>query len=107
MIDKEQLAEAARNMDALASEHSLEYVCEKQDVDPEALYWAANQRALRIAMIMDGQDPAKITQKQDVHLSEQAELLLPSLIQLSMDGIIIGLAARQYSGFYGAGGKRG
>ena len=53
--------------------------------------YVAGQRALRAAMILDGQDP-NVRVKTVVQLSPQVEKLLPTLAALAMDGISIGLS---------------
>jgi hypothetical protein len=95
MITLDNLSESARYMDALSEEHGFEGWARLADVDPEALSYVAGQRALRAAMIMDGQDPSKLsrTEKTTVNLSPHIREMLPTLTALSMDGLGIGLDA--------------
>jgi hypothetical protein len=103
MIGQDDLALSARYMDALSDEYDggdMAWVNNLLNVDFKGLRYIANQRALRAAMILDGQDPRSLsrTEKTAVHLSPEIERLMPSLTALSMDGISIGLhAGRQDS----------
>jgi hypothetical protein len=100
MISDEDLKEAARYMDALSEEHGFEALMAMMDVDASGLHYVAGQRALRAAMILDGQDPTKMsrTTKTKIHLSKEVRELLPALTALAMDGIGIGVhAGRQDS----------
>ena len=95
MIGIEQLAESARYQDALSEEHELEDYCRILGVDFEGFQYIANQRALRLAMMIDGIDPRQMsrTEKTPINLSEKAQSLMPHLTALAMDGIAIGLDA--------------
>lgn len=100
MIDREELAESARYMDALSEEHGFERWAELANIDATGMHYVAGQRALRAAMILDGQDPTKLsrTQKTKVVLSKEVRELLPTLTAVAMDGIGIGIhAGRQDS----------
>ena len=104
MISVNELAEAARYMDAMAEEHGFTEWTKLSGIDADALQYVANQRALRVAMMMDGQDPSKLsrTVKTTVSLSPRIQKLMPHLTVLAMDGIGIGLdvgrkSARQES----------
>jgi hypothetical protein len=103
MIGQDDLAVSARYMDALSDEYdgdNMDWVNNLLNVDFVGLQYIAAQRALRAAMILDGQDPRALsrTEKTVVKLSPEIERLMPSLTALSMDGISIGLhAGRQDS----------
>jgi hypothetical protein len=103
VIGQDDLALSARYMDALSDEYEGEgqgWVNALLDVDYEGMYYIASQRALRAAMILDGQDPTALsrTEKTPVKLSPEVERLMTALTALSMDGITIGLhAGRQDS----------
>jgi hypothetical protein len=95
MIGQDELAESARYMDALAEEHGFEGWAKMSGIDADGLNYVAAQRALRAAMLMDGQDPSKLsrTKKTKVKLSPPIMDLLPALTALSMDGLGIGIDA--------------
>jgi|SRR4051794_23880089 hypothetical protein len=100
MIGVDELAESARYQDALAEEHEFEDHCKLLGVDQEAIEYVAHQRALRCAMLLDGQDPRALsrTEKTPIDLSPAAQQMMPTLAALSLDGIAIGLdAARKHS----------
>jgi hypothetical protein len=82
-------------MDALSEEHGFSNWAKVSNVDAFGLMYVAEQRALRAAMLMDGQDPTLLsrTEKTTVTLSEEVQKLMPHLIGISMDGIGIGLHA--------------
>ena len=71
MIDVQRWRKSARYMDALSEEHDFEMWPRLFNVDQQSLHYVAQQRALRCAMMMDGQDPTLLsrTEKTDVHLS--------------------------------------
>ena len=101
MIGRDELAESARYMDALSEEHGFEKWAELQHINPEGLMYVAQQRALRAALLMDGQDPRLLsrTEKTKVTLSPVIRDLLPALSALAMDGMGIGISAgRQDAG---------
>jgi len=95
MIGKDELAESARYMDALSEEHGFEMWADLSNLDPDGLMYVAEQRALRAAMLIDGQDPTLLsrTEKTTITLSPEVQKLMPHLAGLSMDGIGIGLHA--------------
>jgi len=95
VIGKDELAESARYLDALSDEHELDSVAHMLSLDPEGLMYVAEQRALRAAMLLDGNDPRKLdrTQKTQVTLSEEASSMMPLLTSLMMDGVCIGIHA--------------
>lgn len=100
MIGQDELAESARYMDALAEEHSYTDLARMMDLDPEGWQYVAEQRALRAAMLMDGQDPTLLsrTEVTSVKLPLWLQQLMPALTTLAMDGIVIGVhAGRQPS----------
>lgn len=98
MIGQDDLALSARYMDALSDEYSgdnMDWTNRLLNVDFMGLQYIAAQRALRAAMMLDGQDPRTLsrTEKTAVHLSPEIDRLMPALTALSMDGISIGLHA--------------
>jgi len=107
MIDKAALAEAARNTDAYVEEYGIEQWMRSRDLDPGAVSYVINQRALRAAMIIDGQDPSLLsrTEKTDIQLSERARELMPMLQAVVLDGIAIGMTVKGNE--YGKGKKIG
>jgi hypothetical protein len=99
MIGRNELAEAARYNDAISEERGFEGWARSYDVDPEGLQYIAEQRALRVAMLIDGIDPRKMSRTEMTHVALTPEVreLMTSLTALAMDGIGIGLAARRQS----------
>ena len=100
MIGQDDLSLSARYMDALSDEHGMTGLAGLLNFDYEGLYYVAHQRALRAAMILDGQDPRSLsrTEKTTIQLSPEVEALMPTLTSLSMDGVTIGIhAGRQDS----------
>jgi hypothetical protein len=100
MIGQDDLSLSARYMDALSDEHGMTKLAELMNFDYQGLYYVASQRALRAAMMLDGQDPRTLsrTEKTTVELSPGIQKLMPTLTALAMDGIGIGLhAGRQDS----------
>ena len=95
MIGIGELAESARHQDALSEEHEFEDYCRLIGVEIQGFQYIANQRALRLAMMIDGQDPRKLsrTEKTAINLSPEVRQLMPHLTSLSMDGIAIGIDA--------------
>ncbi len=95
MIGLDELAESARHQDALSEEHGFEDYCRLIGVDVQGFQYIANQRALRLAMMIDGQDPRSLsrTEKTAVNLSPEVQRLMHHLTSLSMDGIAIGIDA--------------
>jgi hypothetical protein len=95
MIGLDELAESARYMDALSEEHGFEKWADLSNLDAEGLIYVAEQRALRAAMLMDGQNPTLLsrTEKTTITLSPEVQNLMPHLTSLAMDGIGIGVHA--------------
>lgn len=96
MIDKKLLAEAARYNDAQSEElESLEAWAEVNNINLADLIYVAEQRAGRMAMIMEGRDPTKLprTHFTAVMLSAQSRALMPTLTMVAMDGISHGIRA--------------
>jgi len=93
MIGQDELAESARYMDALSEEHGFTDWARLMSLDPEGMMYVAEQRALRAAMLMDGQDPTLLsrTEKTKITLSPEVQKLMPHLTGLSMDGMGIGI----------------
>lgn len=97
MITSDALLEAARYSDARTEEHGLEQVIEQAGIDSEALAYVANQRALRAAMILDGQDPRKLSQTEDssVTLGPEAAKMMSYLGAMFMDGVVVGITVKE------------
>src|SRR3954454_5480899 len=93
MIGRDELAESARYSDAMSEEHGFEGWAKHQGIEVDGLHYVAAQRALRAAMLMDGQDPSLLsrTEKTRINLSPHVEVLLPSLTALTMDSLVIGI----------------
>lgn len=107
MIDRKALLEAARNNDAMSEEYGIEEWLRRRDIDPAGLIYVVKQRALRSAMLLDGQDPTALsrTEETPVTLSDDAEAMMPILQAAVLDGIAIGVTAKGND--YGLGDKIG
>jgi hypothetical protein len=93
MINRDELAESARYLDARSEELETLDLIKKDGIDPDGIVYIAEQRALRCAMILDGQDPRLLsrTEKTPVALSPEIKAMMPHLIGLSLDGMLIGI----------------
>lgn len=98
-LTRDQLTAAVRANDAEveAPDGSLESWCDAHDVSVEDLAYVANQRALRAAMIIDGQDPRTLSRTEftSVGLSVEAQELLLPLGATWLDGFAAGRVARE------------
>lgn len=97
MIDRAQLAEAARNADAIAEEIGVPAWAERQGLDPTALHYIAEQRAMRVAyLIIDQGDPTVLQTgfARKLKLSATAESLMPVFMACIVDGFAIGKTVR-------------
>ena|SRR5436305_270448 len=95
MIDYSTIAEASRHLDTQAEEgRELDELVRQRGIDTLGLMRAAEQRALRIAMIMDGRDPRLLsrTEKTPVDLSPETRKLLTPLQLAFVDGFMAGRA---------------
>ena len=95
MIRYEQIAATCRHMDAQADEGlDVEEVVTARGVDLDGLLRAAEQRAIRIALIMSGQDPRAViagrTQPFGLNLDAKTRELLGPLQLAFIDGFIAG-----------------
>jgi hypothetical protein len=97
MIGKDEIAEAARYADARAEELGLPGWCEANGVDLTGLLYVADQRALRAAMVMEGQNPQSLspTEFSVVKLKPSTKALIPFLTSVILDGFAIGLTAKE------------
>lgn len=96
-IGRDELAEASRYLDAMSEEHPVPFIVERYGVDIDGLVYVAQQRALRAAMVLDGQDPRLLsrTELSSVKLSPEAEALMPTLAAVVLDAIMVGLTVEQ------------
>ena len=96
-ITKSELAEAARYSDALTAEYGLQETLRRRGIDLAGVMYIAEQRALRAAMIFDGQDPTELsrTETTQVQLSPRAEEVLAVLQAVALDGVAIGITVKQ------------
>jgi hypothetical protein len=98
MIGKDELAEAARYADAQSEELGLPDWCGQHGVDLNGMSEVALQRAIRAAYMYDGGDPRKLPRSGPlfpVKLSPTANRLVPLFATLAMDGMAIGIAAKE------------
>lgn len=94
MIDRNQIAEAARYTDALVEEVGLDEWCRLQGVDEAALAYIATQRALRLVLIQYGvKVPTGQIDPQLVQVPVSGIEKIPSFSTIWMDAFAIGLAA--------------
>ncbi|MFL5861148.1 MAG: hypothetical protein ACJ780_10245 [Solirubrobacteraceae bacterium] len=96
MIGKDQIAEACRYLDALSEEgHEFEDLLRERGIDPEGLFYVANQRAIRAAMIATGGDPRTLPRDRmsTVNLSPEAKALLMPLTLAWLDAFVAGRVA--------------
>ena len=96
-ITKSEIAEAARNADALTEEYGLQETLRRRGIDLAGVMYIAEQRALRAAMIFDGQDPTELsrTETTQVQLSPRAEEVMAILQAVALDGVAIGITVKQ------------
>lgn len=93
MIGRSELAEAARNADAIAEELGIQQWANQHGVELSALHYMADQRAMRAAYLMiDGGDPIKLqtAQFQHIKLSPRAESMRTLLMGVFIDGFAVG-----------------
>lgn len=98
MLDKNKLAEAARNNDAVAEEHGVKDYCERNNIDIDGLAHVAEQRAMRaLAIFVDHRSPEmfQTNKRFPLPLSATARKLLPMVSSIAMDGICIGIMAER------------
>ena len=96
-ITKSELAEAARNTDALTEEYGLQETLRRRGIDLAGVMYIAEQRALRAAMLFDGQDPTELsrTETTQVQLSPRAQEVMAILQAVALDGVAIGITVKQ------------
>ena len=97
MIGKTAFAEAARDADALTEEYGLQETLRRRVIDLAGVMSIAQQRALRAAMIFDGQDPTELsrTETTQVQLSPRAQEVMAILHAVALDGVAIGITVKQ------------
>lgn len=99
MIDRRTIMEAARYTDATLGEHGddIERFVVAEEVELAGLVYAAEQRAVRMAMILDGKDPRRMSQTHftRVLLSPRAQAMIPTLAATWMDAFMAGRRATQ------------
>lgn len=85
---------AARYNDAEAEDHGLREMVEKHGLDFHALEWTAEQRALRVVLLQNGQVMESGNECHTIELSDQQRALLDALVPLYLDAILIGWRAK-------------
>ena len=97
MITKSEVADAARYTDALTEEYGLQETMRRQGIDLAGVMYIAEERALRAAMIFDGQDPTELsrTETTQVQLSPPAQEVMATLQAVALDGVAIGITVKQ------------
>jgi hypothetical protein len=95
MIGYDEVASTVSFMDAQAEAMGLEAMLRERGIDVEGLFRAAEQRALRIAMIISGQDPTVLARDRfsRIDLDEETRKLLTPLQLAFIDGFVAGRAA--------------
>lgn len=96
MYDYNTLAAAASKNDSESESKSFREVLADLGTDPDSISEAAEQRALRVALILTNDD-AKLAQIEHggVSLSAAQRQILAIATTASLDGIAIGLRAAQ------------
>lgn len=98
MIDRDDIARAARNADALAEEIGLADFIARHDIDLDGLLYVCNQRALRLGLIAEGRNPNPSPGKPvGIDLKPETERLLPTFAAAWLDGFLAGLLSRHDS----------
>lgn len=98
MLTKDNIAEAVRYADARSEElGTLDAYCEAEGVELSGLVYVANQRALRMAMILDGQhpNPPGAARVSAVELPPEVERLIPVFASAWLDGFNAGRTAKE------------
>lgn len=98
MIGRDELYEAARYLDAQSDEGlTLPEITKGLDVEQDGLDATAEQRANRLAMLLDGQDPRKLSKTEVTHVKISADIarLIPLFMSIWLDGCSVGLRAEQ------------
>ena len=97
MIGKTAFADAARDADALTEEYGLRETLRRRGIDLAGVMYIAEQRALRAAMILDGQDPTELsrTETTQVQLSPRVQEVMAILQAVALDGVAIGITVKQ------------
>ena len=86
---------AARYNDAEAEDHGVQGTVEKHGLDFDALNWVAEQRALRIVMLQNGELPESDNQCYTIEVTDQQRALMDALVPLYLDAILIGWRAKE------------
>lgn len=94
-LKDDPLAEAARNVNALADEHGLEKAVELVGLEVDKMLYVSEQRGLRVLAAQDDAGPLNPTIPTPMFLSPVQQLALVSLTAAYMDGIAIGWEARR------------
>jgi hypothetical protein len=94
MIDYHEIGSTTSRMDTLAEERGLEIVLKDMNVQLEGLFKAAEQRAMRIALIAGGYDPRKLPRNRKTNVDR---LFTPEMHHMSkflqmafVDGFVAG-----------------
>jgi hypothetical protein len=92
MIGYKEIAQTTSKLDEYAKGKSLDVISRERGIDAEDLYRAARQRALRIGMLMAGQNPDELPKDRMSHvtLPPEIEQNLHWLATAFVDGFIAG-----------------
>jgi hypothetical protein len=96
MMDRNEIAEAARYADARSEELGLDGWASAYGVELDGLVYVAQQRALRAAMMLEGRNPKDIDQTRLslVRIQPSTERFMPLLTANWLDGFAAGLTAK-------------
>lgn len=99
MIDRDDIAEAARNADAEAEQHGIREWCRMNNIDIEGLTHVATQRGLRIVLVKSDRlnELQLITTQTDpktVRMSPQETADMVHYSTIWIDGFAAGLKVR-------------
>lgn len=95
IFDRARLLETCRYNDAQAEEHgsdALRRWGEIKRINLVDLAYVAHQRAIRMVMVIDGQDPTKLSRTEftEVHLSPELRPFLNHFAATFIDGFAVG-----------------
>lgn len=89
-VTYKEICEAAQEIDSVSDEKGIAEVCRLLGVAPDALTRAAEQRALRMGVLMAGTDPTTVDLDK-VLLPREIQRLIPILGAMYMDGLATGI----------------
>jgi len=95
MIDYNEIAKVCSELDAMSDQGAtVDSICAHRGVNPRGLLDAATQRATRIALMVQGQDPRRLPRDRTshVHIEPSIRADLKWLEVAFIDGFLAGRA---------------